>query len=211
MAVVSFPVGTTAPATYYGRCLQIVTDGDATNLSYIRSSSMASNPRPIFFARFNFIIQDFPLNDSGNITLMFFRDSSAATFASAAFRWTIANGFQFRSVVTNCGISTIYNSASLNNNYRVEIKYDITNERYETRLDGTAIHSINLTSTVTASRLYEVYVGNANTGASTYYIDNIRINDDTGDVNNSWPGTSYSEPIREIDFLSTQRCIGMGL
>lgn len=210
-SVSSFTAGTTAPDTLYGYCAKFQSDGNATNI--VRITHNIEPSLPILYFRYVFIVISANLSDSASAGLYTLLDSNDNTITSCRLKYTIATGLYtfFASVISAStpDVAYLIRTVSINTENIVEIFWDVTNSDAAIKLNATSVATYAISSSRT---IYKVRIGtHEGTAAITYYVDNIRINDNTGDTNNSWPGTSYDEPLREVNYLSTQRFIGMSL
>ena len=213
-AVASFTAGTTAPKTFYSHCASLRSDGDATGIVEIAYDFSAEIDTT--YARVNFIVVSAVVADSATMGIAFMNYSVAGTLLwNFKVRYTVATGWHTILIVRLSNTTTTqipFYGILFNTLYSLEMYYSNTNCAAICRLNSTIISTIALTSAFTYNATgLRVGMPQQNSSIATVYFDNIRVNSDTGTANNSWPGTSYDEPIREIDYLSTQRFVGMSL
>lgn len=208
--VSSFTAGTPAPSTLGKYCANIITQTASSNayLQYTFTTSVST-----LYIRMEVCVVSANLsNSSSSNSILQIINSLGGTLHRA--RFTDAASFRFVPGInaSNAFTSITQLSASLNYWYTYEVFWDRIGENYIDRINGTVLNTIKITAIGSKDIKTLRFGDNAqSSGSFTFYFDNIRVNDNTGDNNNSWPGTSYDEPLREVEFLSTQRFIGMSL
>lgn len=214
MAVNSFTAGVTAPATFYGRCLLISGDGDGTNQCIISASF--STLQSIIYGRIEFIVYSSFATQCPQFSLINYVGTSSSGIMFSNLNWdNTATNLRLLNYVYASTTLTLANVTNITPNvtYNLEHFWDITNEDHEVRLNGSTLYTLVITAVAgTTRQVRGIHVGNnSQTARMTLAIDNIRINNSNGILNNSWPGTSYDEPLRCVELLSTQRQIGLEL
>lgn len=173
---------TGAPATWSAQCCEVVLTSAAAK--YANSAVFATAPA-IAYTRHEII-----LGSSGLVTneeRMVFSLHSTLTPQDLVLVYVrqAATGrvWRVRAYEASSTTAVVYTGSAglpLDTPYRLETKWDTVNDVWEMRVDGATLFSGVLSGVSAGAKLNRVGIGatGANTGAVTYYLDNVAAADD---------------------------------
>jgi hypothetical protein len=193
---------TGAPSNWGSRCLRVLEDSSS---GVVRLQHAFPSSHAISYFRKVIIFKTKPTiaTNFSNRALMEIYDSTNTLAYNLQLqrRDSLPDGHNFSAQVNDDGVLSPFvdsaNGVALNTPYRLEVKYDATNDLWEMRIDGRnwASGSLTLTHSVNIQNFFRIGSTQGGTGGE-WFVDNIAFDDA------DWLGP---EPSGSGSLLSTTR------
>ena len=181
-----------APAGWGDRCLRLVTVGGEDSYVLHRGWGGGADGIPISYTRLEVIVDEESLANSEGIHFLSTRDSENEKFYQYILYQSGSGVLKIEAQIWYDGGSSNFESIEidLDTLYRLEMKWDITNEAWEWRVNGETIASGAISGEGLNRPLDGVFIGDIaaqNDAAVTIYLDNFAVN------NTEWVGGASTQ------------------